>query len=154
MKSNFEKSHGDITSLVAKHSHISGKIDFSGELVVEGTITGDVIASSEGKSKVRVLETGKIKGNVYVPFITISGKVEGNVYCSQLLELSPKADYRGKANYYKIEMANGANFHGELQQQNSATIAKQQPTNHTNGVNGTNGTNGTNGSNSIPPTSK
>ena len=129
MKSKFEKPFSELTSLIAKNSTISGTVVFSGELAVEGTINGDVIADGDSKAKITVLETGTIKGKVYVPQLTINGTVNGDVFCSQSIKLSQKAKYSGSIVYSKLEIAAGAVFNGEIKCKPAADIAKMQPEN-------------------------
>lgn len=93
---------------------IDGSVKFSGTLDVEGTVNGNVIASSGSDALIRVREHGTINGDIRAPKIIINGKVNGDVYSSKHLEMADHAEVNGNVHYHVIEMVKGAHVNGSL----------------------------------------
>jgi cytoskeletal protein CcmA (bactofilin family) len=105
---------GKIDTLIGQHIEITGDIRFSGGLHVDGTIKGNVIASSEADTVLTVSEHGRIEGEVRVPNIALNGIVVGDVHASERVELAAKARVTGNVFYNLFEMAMGAEVNGNL----------------------------------------
>jgi cytoskeletal protein CcmA (bactofilin family) len=101
------------TTLIAKDTEIFGDIKFSGNLEIEGCIIGNLIANPGSEASVRVLENGRIEGDVNVPNTTINGLIKGNVHANSL-ELAAKARIEGNVHYHSIEMIKGSQVNGSL----------------------------------------
>ena len=109
------------TTLISKNTEIVGDIHFSGTLVVEGTIKGNIHTSGEGDALARVMETGVIEGDVCVPSLVINGTVNGDVFSSKHIELAAKTVINGNVHYALIEMVKGAQINGNLVYSDSKT---------------------------------
>lgn len=103
-----------IDTLVGRNTEISGDLNFSGGLHVDGSIHGNVTAGDGAESVLSLSQHGVIKGEIHVPHVTINGTVEGNVYASQRLELGAEARVTGDVQYNLIEMAVGATVDGKM----------------------------------------
>lgn len=103
-----------IDTLVGQHSVVTGDVKFSGGLHVDGTIKGNVIAESDGRSMLSLSEQGTIEGEVSVPFVVLNGVVVGDVQGGEHVELASKARITGNVYYNLIEMAIGAEVNGKL----------------------------------------
>jgi cytoskeletal protein CcmA (bactofilin family) len=102
------------TTLVSKNTEIVGEINFSGNLMIEGKVTGNVYVSSGSDAHARVLEKGIVVGEIRVPSIVINGTVNGDVYSDKHVELAAKAIVNGNVHYNLIEMVKGAQVNGNL----------------------------------------
>ena len=103
-----------ITTLIARNTRVEGTIKYSGELDIEGVIAGDIYAEQGKKSVVKILEHGRVEGEVRAPDVIINGHVAGDVYASGQLYLADKAVVEGNVHYNTIEMEKGAQINGKL----------------------------------------
>jgi len=103
-----------IDTLVGQGTQITGDLEFTGGLHVDGTIKGNVVAE-EGTTALLILsEFGRIEGEVTVPNMVLNGEIVGDVFGSTRVELAPKARVKGSVYYNLIEMAIGAEVNGGL----------------------------------------
>ena len=54
------------TTLIAGGTHVMGDIHFSGNLEIEGQVTGNIVAEEDSGARVRVLPEGRVVGDVRV----------------------------------------------------------------------------------------
>jgi cytoskeletal protein CcmA (bactofilin family) len=102
------------TTLISRDTVIVGDIQFSGTLDVEGLVQGNIVAQPGKDSLVRVVEKGRIEGEIRAPSVIIDGAVEGNVYSTKHLELAARARVQGNVFYTLVEMAAGSEVNGSL----------------------------------------
>ncbi|EGG93600.1 Integral membrane protein CcmA involved in cell shape determination [gamma proteobacterium IMCC1989] len=102
------------TTLISKSTEIVGDVHFSGTLMIEGHIKGNVYAQDADNAQARVLESGKVEGEIRVPSLVINGTVTGNVYSSKHIELASKTVINGNVHYALIEIVKGAQVNGSL----------------------------------------
>lgn len=102
------------TTLISKETRIVGDVYFSGNLDIEGTIEGNVIAHEGQGALLRVVENGRIEGDISSPTVYINGTVVGNVKAPENLELASKASVSGNVQYTLVEVAVGAQVNGAL----------------------------------------
>ncbi len=103
-----------VTTLIARNTRVEGTIKYSGELDIEGVIAGDIFAEHGKKSVVKILEHGRVEGEVHAPDVIINGHVTGDVYAAGQLYLAAKAVVEGTVYYNTIEMEKGAQINGSL----------------------------------------
>lgn len=103
------------TTLISRDTVVVGDIHFSGNLDVEGLVQGNIVAKPDTDACVRIIDKGRIEGNITVPIVVVNGAVEGDVHASQHLELAAKARVQGNVFYNLVEMAAGAEVNGGLQ---------------------------------------
>lgn len=103
-----------IDTLVGRNTEITGDLNFSGGLHVDGKVTGNISASNGPESMLSLSQHGVIKGEIRVPHVTINGTVEGDVYAEQRLELGADARITGDVHYNLIEMTVGATVDGKM----------------------------------------
>lgn len=101
-------------TLIANNCEMSGDIHFSDQLLVNGTVKGNLYADAESKASVTVSETGCIEGNICVPNVVVNGKVDGDIHSSKHIELAAKAVVTGNVYYNLIEMVRGSRVTGNL----------------------------------------
>jgi cytoskeletal protein CcmA (bactofilin family) len=120
------------TTLVSKNTEIIGDINFSGNLMIEGKVKGNVFCSEGSDAHARVLEKGVVEGEIRVPTLVINGTVNGDVFSDKHIELAAKAVINGNVHYNLIEMVKGAQVNGNLVfGQKDATSAQPQLFNKT-----------------------
>ncbi len=103
-----------IDSLIGKNTQVTGDLDFSGGLLVDGKIVGNITANEDDGATITISENGRVQGEIQIPNIIINGTVEGNVYASNHVELAKKARVYGNVYYKLFEMAMGAEVNGNL----------------------------------------
>ncbi|MCU7799055.1 MAG: polymer-forming cytoskeletal protein [gamma proteobacterium symbiont of Lucinoma myriamae] len=103
-----------IDSLVGHNTKITGDLDFSGVLLVDGKVIGNITAIDDDNATITISENGYVQGEIQIPNIVINGTVEGNVYASNNVELAKKARVFGNVYYNLFEMAMGAAVNGNL----------------------------------------
>ncbi len=101
-------------TLISKGTSIVGDIHFSGDLQVEGTVKGNIIAESGNDAKLVIANKGVVEGEINVPMVVINGNVTGNVCSTKHIELAAKAVVEGNVHYQLIEMVKGAQVNGSL----------------------------------------
>jgi len=104
----------DSTTLISKDTEVVGDIKFSGSLDIEGTVRGNIIAQPGKEAAVRIVDRGRVEGEIRAPSVIVNGNIVGDVYSSKHLELAPKARVRGNVHYVAAEMAVGAEVNGSL----------------------------------------
>jgi cytoskeletal protein CcmA (bactofilin family) len=102
------------TTLISKNTEIVGDIHFSGTLMIEGHVKGNVYAVDGENAQARVLESGKVEGEIQVPSLVINGAVTGDVFSSKHIELASKTVINGNVHYVLIEIVKGAQINGKL----------------------------------------
>lgn len=116
-------------TLISRATKVIGDLHFTGELQLEGRVTGNIIAEDEKDAKVVIADTGVVEGEIRAPVVIVNGKVLGNIYSSKHLELAAKGNVTGTVHYHSIEMVKGAQVNGSMinKQQESASILEIAP---------------------------
>ncbi len=102
------------TTLVSRDTEIVGDIKFSGNLDIEGTVRGNIVAQASKDAVVRIVDKGLVEGDIRAPSVIINGQIIGDVYSSKHLELAAKARVQGNVHYTLVEMTIGAEVNGSL----------------------------------------
>ncbi|MGX5200887.1 bactofilin family protein [Aliikangiella sp. IMCC44632] len=105
---------GAADTLISKEAKITGNVNFTGVLYVDGYIKGDVAADEFENSLLTVGQNGYIEGEINVPHIMILGRVKGDVHALEHVELMSEARVEGNVYYKLIEMAMGAEVNGQM----------------------------------------
>lgn len=107
-------STGPAHTLVSRSTEIIGDIHFSGELIIEGRVKGNIYAEDDSDALVRIAEKGAVEGEVCVPSAIVNGLVQGDLRSTKHLELAAKAVVVGNVYYNLIEMVMGSEINGNL----------------------------------------
>ncbi|MEQ8409439.1 MAG: polymer-forming cytoskeletal protein [Gammaproteobacteria bacterium] len=105
---------GPAHTLVSRSTEVVGDIHFSGELIIEGRVKGNIYAEDDSKALIRVAEKGAVEGEICVPSAIINGLVQGDVRSANHIELAAKATVVGNVYYNLIEMVMGSEVNGNL----------------------------------------
>lgn len=111
-------------TLISRATKVIGDLHFTGELQLEGKVTGNIFADDEKDAKLVIADTGMVEGEIRAPVVIVNGKVVGNIYSSKHLELAAKGNVTGSVHYHSIEMVKGAQVNGSMvnKQQESAKV--------------------------------
>jgi cytoskeletal protein CcmA (bactofilin family) len=107
-------STGPANTLISRATEIVGDIHFSGELIIEGRVKGNIYAEDDSEALIRVAEKGAVEGEVCVPSAIVNGLVQGDLRSTNHLELAAKAVVVGSVYYNLIEMVMGSEVNGNL----------------------------------------
>lgn len=105
---------GNSTTLISKDSEIVGDIKFTGDLEIQGVVRGNIVAKGDSGATVRVVEGGRVEGEIHSPKVIINGEINGDIHSGEHIELAAKAVVSGNVNYTLIEMVKGAQVNGSL----------------------------------------
>ncbi len=95
-------------NLISNGTDISGDIKSSGDIRIDGSLTGNL----NTKGKVVIGVTGKVNGEVICKNSEVSGSVEGKISVSQLLILKASSKILGDIATSKLSIEPGAKFTG------------------------------------------
>lgn len=111
-------------TLISRATKVIGDLHFTGELQLEGKVTGNIFADDEKDAKLVIADTGVVEGEIRAPVVIVNGKVMGNIYSSKHLELAAKGNVTGSVHYHSIEMVKGAQVNGSMvnKQQESSNV--------------------------------
>jgi cytoskeletal protein CcmA (bactofilin family) len=113
-KKKKKQSFNHIDTLIGMNTHITGDINFSGGLRIDGHITGNVIANDDEHSTLVLSSEGTITGKIQVTNIIINGTVTGPIHAKGYLELQTKAKVYGDIHYGSLEIQLGASVEGKM----------------------------------------
>lgn len=116
-------------TLISRATRVNGDLHFTGELQIEGKVTGNIYADDEKDAKLVIADTGVVEGEIRAPVVIVNGKVVGNIHSGKHLELAAKGNVTGTVHYNSIEMVKGAQLNGSMvsnQQQSVGTPADMQ----------------------------
>lgn len=113
-RSKTKRKQSNIDTLVGSKTKVSGDVEFSGGLHVDGYIKGNIQAELESNSVLSISENGVVEGSVSVPHVILNGTVKGDVSARERVELGTTARVIGNVFYNLIEMAIGAEINGKL----------------------------------------
>lgn len=95
-------------NLISNGTEITGDIKSSGDIRIDGTLTGNL----NTKGKVVIGPTGKVKGEVICKNSEVSGMIEGKISVGQLLNLKNASKIVGDIFTFKLSIEPGAKFTG------------------------------------------
>ena len=101
-------------TLISRNTEIVGDIHFSGELIIEGRVKGNIYAEDDSAALIRVAENGAVEGEICVPSAVINGLIQGDLRSANHIELASKAVVVGNVYYNLIEMVMGSEVNGNL----------------------------------------
>ena len=98
-----------ISNIIGQGSHLEGNINTTGNLRIEGKITGGI----KTKAKVVLSHTAQIEGNIVAHNAEIGGEVKGTIEVMELLVLKSTATVWGDITASKLVFEEGACFDGK-----------------------------------------
>lgn len=105
----------EIGSLIGAGATVTGDVNFSGGLRIDGVVRGAVRCTEGEKAGMLIIsEHGVIEGEVRAGHIVVAGRIQGPVHAAELIELQPKARVQGDVHYRALEMHHGAVVEGMM----------------------------------------
>lgn len=109
MKTKSNGSSMEEVTIISSGVVIEGKVSSNGNVRVDGTIKGDIVA----QGNLTVGEHGTIQGQLTGEVVSIGGKVEGTVNAKEKLVLEAKAVLKGDLVTKILVVEAGAMFEGK-----------------------------------------
>ena len=106
----FNNHNKKLESIIGKNSDISGELNVSGTLRIDGMVRGKLNAEC-----VIVSESAMVKGDIKARAIIVGGKVEGNLIGEEMIEIKPKGTVLGEIFTNKFFVIEGGTFNGRVQ---------------------------------------
>ena len=103
------------SSVISSDTIIKGKIDFKGELLIEGKVSGDILGDN-----LTLGPSAEVDGKIIVKAITVQGSFTGFIR-SDTVKLDSGSTVKGDIEHSEISIETGANFNGKV-----IRISKQQ----------------------------
>lgn len=103
-----------VSTVIGQGTVITGDVDFSGGLHLDGAVKGNVNGDGDSRSTLTVSEQGRVEGDVHVENLILNGMVVGDVFATERAELAANARVTGTVYYRLLEMAMGAEVNGKL----------------------------------------
>ena len=89
-------------SVISSDMKIKGKISADGELILLGSVVGDIKCHS-----LSVEDTGILKGNIEADVVTVSGKCDGQL-SAEVISIKSSGKISGEVFYENISIEEGA----------------------------------------------
>ena len=96
------------SSVISSDTVIKGKIDFKGELLIEGKVSGDILGDN-----LTLGPSAKVDGKIIVKTITVQGSFTGFIR-SDTVKLDSGSTVKGDIEHSEISIETGANFNGKV----------------------------------------
>ena len=96
------------SSVISSDTVIKGKIDFKGELLIEGKASGDILGDN-----LTLGPSAKVDGKIIVKAITVQGSFTGFIR-SDSVKLNAGSIVKGDIEHSEISIETGANFNGKV----------------------------------------
>ena len=115
-------SQNKLATLIAHDVHITGDVEFSDGLRMDGHVKGNV-SGQAGCETLLVLSTrGSITGNVYGYDLIVNGRITGDVIADHFVELQENAHITGNIYYQQLRMDVGASVDAKLTRRDTTPV--------------------------------
>ncbi len=109
-------------NIICEGTSIRGDISTSGEIRIDGTLEGTLVA----KGKLVVGTTGKITGEITCKNADVQGKIEGKISVTDLFSLKSTSSFVGEVTTRQIAIEPGAIFNGTCQMKTQPEANEQK----------------------------
>lgn len=121
MSKNNQPSTSSGHSLIAVGTKITGKIESSENIRIDGSLEGDI----ECKGKVILGASSNIIGNIDCNDLELMGKMKGNILCNNSVICRSKSKLEGDMKTKILEIEAGAEFTGAIGMVNASAQNQQ-----------------------------
>ena len=104
-------SNNDSFMLINALSTVTGNIESTGDVVIDGIFNGTINARN-----LRITPSGKVKGMVNVTSADISGSLEPEIYCIDKLVIKETGQFTGKVFCKNLVVNLGGKFIGSIEE--------------------------------------
>jgi cytoskeletal protein CcmA (bactofilin family) len=102
---------GAASTHIAPGAKITGQVNGSSDLVIDGELEGQV----QLESHVTVGAEGRVRGDITARTVRIGGRVQGNVRGLEKVEILPTGRLEGDVQAPRVVLAEGAFFKGKVE---------------------------------------
>jgi len=110
-------------SVISKEMKITGSIESSGSLQIDGKLDGEIKCSGSAS----IGKGADIKGNVDASSVTVSGTVNGNISAKDKIEMKSSAKVVGDIKAKRLAVEDGVSFVGKSEVNPSGEAAAPAP---------------------------
>lgn len=103
----FNRKSDKLEMVLGENSKITGDVESSGTVLVEGTIMGNIRGE-----KVILGEKASVNGDIHANAISIAGKIEGHLIGKESVEIKTSGRITGDIMTKSLSMMDGAIFNG------------------------------------------
>ena len=103
-------------SVITGGLHVTGNLASGGELLVDGTVTGDIHVRS-----LTIGQSGRVEGKIVAEEITVSGSVEGQI-SAKAVTIGRTAHVIGDVLHDVLSIESGAEFQGRCQRRPASEL--------------------------------
>ncbi|HJS37859.1 MAG TPA: polymer-forming cytoskeletal protein [Burkholderiales bacterium] len=96
------------TTVIGRGTRIEGCVQFSGALLVEGSVHGDVRGEGKAPATLALGRQGSIVGSVAAVDVRSEGRIEGTVSAAGAVELLADSTTSGEISYESLRVRRGA----------------------------------------------
>jgi cytoskeletal protein CcmA (bactofilin family) len=114
MANNHKQAKGIVTCLIGNGVELKGDLLITGNLHVDGVLTGSIKVRPGDNGYLTLSNSGIIEGDVHINGADINGRVDGNIHADGMLTLHPECRISGDVYYHGIEIKKGAHINGKL----------------------------------------
>lgn len=99
---------------IAAGTVIEGRITFTGDLRIDGTVKGDIDVWQSTNGTVVIGKEGRVEGDLRVTNAVVSGEVHGTVQAIEIVALGKSAHVTGDIRYGKMVARGQATVRGRV----------------------------------------
>lgn len=107
-KESNRTAYAEKVSIIASGMQLSGDMESEGDIRIDGVVNGNVFC----KSKVVIISTGKVIGDIHAINVDVHGMVNGNITARDLLSLKGNCNINGNLVTKKLQIEPNATFNG------------------------------------------
>ncbi|HET7295076.1 MAG TPA: polymer-forming cytoskeletal protein [Vicinamibacteria bacterium] len=111
------------SSVIGPRARLKGDITGDDDVVVEGTVEGQVRISRE----LRIAPGGRVLASVHAASVVVSGEVVGDCTATQRIELQATGRLTGNIRAPRIVIAEGASFKGKTEMGRVESPRQEKP---------------------------
>ncbi len=108
-------------SVVAPGTRITGQLDTSGVVKIEGTVAGSVRAERQ----VLVAKGGVVEGDIFTREAVIGGNVTGGIFSDERVEVQSTARIDGDITTKRILLLEGGEVNGHLKMEDPKALERK-----------------------------
>lgn len=113
----------NMTTVLGKEATITGKLEVTTSLRVDGNVKGEVVA----QETLVIGNTGKVEGDVTAKNCVVAGQVLGNVMAQEKVELQAKSLLQGDLKTKSLVIEQGAVFQGACRMKEGEVAPRKAP---------------------------
>ena len=110
------------TTHIAPGAKITGQVNGTSDLVVDGELEGTV----KLESHVSIGPEGRVHGDIVAKSVRIGGRVVGNVQGLEKVEILPSGRLEGDVAAPRVVLAEGAFFKGKVEMTGKGAVKKKE----------------------------